>query len=150
MDDGLGVVLIEVDPDFNPVAEGVGSLGGDEPEAIQLLAPLEGLANELEGEGLVDLLLVGLALGHLEDEPPSLLVLFILPFRLDALPEELDGVDSLQRVSDLVSECWEEYPFCLKSSLRKNWEREAMGDCDQKYAKSAMVLSVVTRCTLPS
>lgn len=104
MDDGLGIILIEIDPNFNPVAERIGDLGRDESEAIQLLTLLKGLANELKGERLVDLLLIGLTLGHLEDEPPSLLVLFILPSRLDALPEKLDGVDSLQRVSNLVSE----------------------------------------------
>lgn len=113
MDDRLCIILIEIDPDFNPVAERIGNLRRNKSESIQLLTLLEGLSNEFEGKGLIDLLLVGLTLGHLEDEPPSLLVLFILPFGLDALPEKLDGVDSLQRVTNLVSEWQEEYPFCL-------------------------------------
>jgi hypothetical protein len=113
MDDRLGIILIKIDPNFNPVAERIGNLGRDEPEAIQLLTLLKGLTNELKSERLVDLLLIGLTPRHLEDEPPSLLVLFILPFWLDALPEKLDGIDPLQRVSNLVSEWNKEYPFCL-------------------------------------
>lgn len=103
MDDRLGIILIEIDPDFNPVAESIGNLRRDKPETIQLFTLFKGLTNKLKGEGLIDLLFIGLTLGHLEDEPPSLLILFILPFGLNALPEKLDGVDSLQRVTNLVS-----------------------------------------------
>ena len=113
MFDGFEVGLIEVDPEFDTVAEGLWVLGGDEPEAVDLFAPVEVFPNELEGEVFVDFLLVGLGLGDLEDEPASLLVLLILPFGLDPLPEELDRVDLLAAPLDLVATYQHTYLFCL-------------------------------------
>jgi hypothetical protein len=103
VDDRLSVIFIEIHPNLNTVAKRVGYLRGDESEAIQLIAPLKRLSNELKGKALVNFLLIWLTFRHLEDEPPSLLVLFIFPFGLNPFPEKLDRVNFFQRSIDFVS-----------------------------------------------
>lgn len=112
MDDRFSIVFIEVDPYFDTIAECVGHFRRDESKAIDHLAFFEGFSDELEGEIFIDFLLVRLDLRHLEDKPSSLLVLLILPFRLDPLPEKLNRVYPLHRTIDLVSTSLAEYPFC--------------------------------------
>jgi hypothetical protein len=91
--DGFVVGFIKVDPDFDPVAGGIAHFGSDEAEAVNFLASFKVLAQEEEGELFIDLFLVGLTFGDLEDEPATFLILLVFPFGFDALPEELDGVD---------------------------------------------------------
>lgn len=111
---------------------------------------LEVLANKKKGQGLVDFPLVGERLRHLEDEPAALHVLLVFPLWLDAVLEDLDGVYSAVVILQEVAEWLNAYDFCLWSSRRKKLEREAMGDWDQKWTKSASERRVVIRCTLPS
>lgn len=103
MGDGLSISLIKVDPNLNAITEGVGNFGGDESEAIHLFTPLKCLSNEFKGETLINILFIGLTFRHLEDEPPSFLVLFIFPFGLDPLPEKLDRVNLFQRSINFIS-----------------------------------------------
>jgi hypothetical protein len=88
--DGFSIRLVEIDPYFYAVADGLGSFGRDESKAIDLFTPLEILANDFESEMLVDFLFIGLDFRHLEDEPSSFLILLIFPFGLNPFPEELD------------------------------------------------------------
>ena len=69
-----------------------------------MVASLEISAQDEEGQFLVDLLLVGLGLEYLEDEPSSFLILFVFPLGFDALLEELDGVDFAEGFANEVAE----------------------------------------------
>ncbi len=113
VNDRFSVILIEIHPNLNTVAKRIGYLRGDESEAIQLIALLECLSNELKGKALVNFLLIWLTFRHLEDEPPSFLILLIFPFGLNSFPEKLDRVNSFQRSIDFISRSVMSYPFCL-------------------------------------
>ncbi len=93
MGDGDCVWFIEIGPDLDSVAVGLRLFWWDEAETVHFLASLEGLPDQLECEGLVDLFFVGLGFWHLKNEPSSILILLILPLGLDPFPEELNRVD---------------------------------------------------------
>ena len=103
MGDGHRVWLVEIGPDLDSIAVGLGVFWWDEAETVHFLAPLEGLTDQLEGEGLVDLFLVGLRSRHLKNEPSSILILLIFPFWLNSFPEELNRVDFSVGPFDLVA-----------------------------------------------
>lgn len=98
----LHVGVSEVYPDFDSV-EGLTVLGRDEAEAVDVLAVSEVLAEEVEDEVGVELVLVVLRAVDGEDEAAALLVLRVFPLGLDALLEVLDGVDATPLVLDEVA-----------------------------------------------
>lgn len=112
-DNGLGVVLVEADPDLEAVAGGVIDFGRNEAEPIDFVTAIEIFSEEEEGELLIDFFLVGLRLRDLEDKPASILVALIFPLGLDPRAEVFDGVDSFLGVADLVAASEKEYAFCL-------------------------------------
>ena len=99
----LHVVVGEIHPDFHPIG-GLSVLGGNEPEAADVLAVVEVLTHQEENEVLVDLLLVGLSAPHWEHEAAAVFIFGILPFRFDPFLEVLDRVDPAELVLDLVAE----------------------------------------------
>jgi hypothetical protein len=113
MNDRFHISFVEIDPNFNTIADGVGNLGGDESKAIDLIASFKGLTDKFEAEILVDFLFIWLIFRNLEDKSSTFLILFIFPFRFDSLPEKLDRVNPLERTLYLVSKSHKEYAFCL-------------------------------------
>jgi hypothetical protein len=101
--DGDRVWFIEIGPDLDSVAVGLRLFWWDEAETVHFLASLEGLPDQLECEGLVDLFFVGLGLWHLKNEPSSILILLIFPLGLDPFPEELNRVDFPVGAVDFVA-----------------------------------------------
>lgn len=85
--------FVEISPDLDSIAVGLGLFRGDKAETVHFLASLKRLTDQLKCEGLVDLSFVGLRFWHLKNEPSSILILLILPLGFYPFSEELDGVD---------------------------------------------------------
>jgi len=82
------VLVCEIDPDLNPV-EGLVVFGRNEAKPIDMLAVVEVLSQEIKHQVGIDFILVLLSPIHRKHEPPALLVLRVLPLRLNPLLEIL-------------------------------------------------------------
>lgn len=95
----IHVVIGEVHPDLHSV-EGLVVLGRNEPEAADVLAVLEVLAQQEKDKVGVELVLVLLVPVDGKDKTSSLFVTGILPLGLNTLLEILNGVDPAPFVLD--------------------------------------------------
>jgi hypothetical protein len=97
---------------------------GNEPDAIDVPNTTLGLAQEVEDEPFIDLLVVLDGLIDLEDEPTPVLIAGILPGGIDALPEIIDGIDVVVLVIDTES--------TIMNSILRPMVLVWMGFVDQK------------------
>jgi hypothetical protein len=117
--EGFGVVIAEVEPDLCPETDGCWRLGRDESEPIQLFGQLEILAHQVQYQPLVDRVAL-LGSWYLEHQTTAVLVLWVLPTRLDSLLEKFNRVYATSPVvHDITKLTDERYVYILPPSLPK-------------------------------
>lgn len=82
------MLIGEIDPKFNPV-ERLCVFGGDEAEAIDMLAVVEVFSQEIEHQVRINLVFVLLISVDWKHKSTSILVFWVLPFRLNPFLEIL-------------------------------------------------------------
>lgn len=102
--DRFDVIFIEINPYLDTITRWIVHLRRDESESIYCLTTVEILSQKEKCQLLVDLLLVGLSLGHLKNKSSSFLIIWILPLRLYPVSKKLNRVNFLKDVANSVSQ----------------------------------------------